>query len=220
MTEHYAFDEMERKWQAYWEEHEFDRVTEDPEKEERKYYCLEMFPYPSGRLHMGHVRNYSIGDVIARFKRMQGWNVLHPMGWDAFGLPAENAAIQHNIPPEKWTWENIATMREQLQQLGISYDWDREIATCHPDYYHFTQWIFLQLYKRNLAYKEHSAVNWCPSCQTVLANEQVVTSACERCDTVVKQSDLEQWFFRITDYADRLLENLDKLDGWPERVKL
>lgn len=220
MTEHYAFDELERKWQAYWAEHEFDRVTEDPERRERKYYCLEMFPYPSGRLHMGHVRNYSIGDVVARFKRMRGWNVLHPMGWDAFGLPAENAAIRHKIPPAKWTWENIETMRNQLKRLGISYAWDREISTCHPDYYRFTQWLFLQLYKRGLAYKKHAAVNWCPSCQTVLANEQVVAGACERCDTPVKQADLEQWFLKITAYADRLLENLDRLDGWPERVKV
>mgnify|MGYP001320360485 CR=1 FL=1 len=220
MTEHYAFDELERKWQAYWEEQGLDRVTEDPEKRERKYYCLEMFPYPSGRLHMGHVRNYSIGDVVARFKRMRGWNVLHPMGWDAFGLPAENAAIRNKIPPAKWTWDNIAAMREQLKRLGISYAWDREISTCHPDYYRFTQWLFLQLYKRGLAYKKHSAVNWCPSCQTVLANEQVVAGACERCDTPVKQTDLEQWFLKITAYADRLLENLDRLDGWPERVKI
>lgn len=220
MTDQYAFDELERKWQTYWEKQEFDRVTEDPEQRERKYYCLEMFPYPSGRLHMGHVRNYSIGDVVARFKRMRGWNVLHPMGWDAFGLPAENAAIRNKIPPAKWTWDNIATMRDQLKRLGISYAWDREISTCHADYYRFTQWLFLQLFKRGLAYKQHSAVNWCPSCQTVLANEQVVGGACERCDTPVKQADLEQWFLKITAYADRLLENLDRLDGWPERVKI
>ncbi|MFS8572858.1 MAG: leucine--tRNA ligase, partial [Clostridia bacterium] len=184
-----------------------------------KSYCLEIFPYPSGRCHMGHVRNYSIGDVVARFKRMNGWNVLHPMGWDAFGLPAENAAIKNNIPPKKWTWDNIDAMRRQLKRLGFAYDWEREVATCHPDYYKWTQWLFLQFYKKGLAYKKKAAVNWCPQCQTVLANEQVVQGECERCGTPVTKRELVQWFLRITEYAERLLRNLEKLEGWPERVK-
>ncbi len=213
----YDFDAVERTWQRRWEEQDLYRVDEDPSRP--KYYCLEMFPYPSGRLHMGHVRNYSIGDVVARFKRMRGYNVLHPMGWDAFGLPAENAAIQHNIHPSKWTWENIDFMRHQLRRLGISYDWRREIASCHPDYYKWTQWLFLRFFERGLAYRKRAAVNWCPDCATVLANEQVVQGRCERCDAEVGTRELEQWFFRITDYADRLLEDLDELHGWPEKVK-
>jgi len=208
---------IERKWQKRWEEQGLYRTKRDPEK--KKYYCLEMFPYPSGRLHMGHVRNYSIGDVVARFKRMTGWNVIHPMGWDAFGLPAENAAIQRNIPPKEWTWDNIAYMRQQLKRLGFSYDWDLEVATCHPDYYRWTQWLFLKCYEKGLVYKQKAPVNWCPTCATVLANEQVVQGRCERCDTPVGKKSLSQWFFRITDYADRLLANLEKLPGWPERVK-
>lgn len=208
---------MEERWQAVWEEQKLYRATEDPGAEE--YYCLEMLPYPSGRLHMGHVRNYSIGDVLARYKRMTGFNVLHPMGWDAFGLPAENAAIQNKIPPEEWTERNIAEMRAQLKRLGFSYDWDREIDTSQPEYYRFTQWLFLKFYERGLAYRKRATVNWCPSCQTVLANEQVVAGECERCGTAVTTKELEQWFFRITEYAERLLANLDKLDGWPERVK-
>ena len=179
-----------------------------------------MFPYPSGKLHMGHVRNYSIGDVLARFKRMKGFNVLHPMGWDSFGLPAENAAIKHDVEPSVWTWENISEMRKQLKELGLSYDWDREVATCHPDYYKWMQWIFIQFYKKGLAYKKENPVNWCPSCQTVLANEQVVDGKCERCGTVVGKKELSQWYFKITDYAERLLDNLDKLPGWPNKVKL
>ena len=194
------------------------KVTEDPDKE--KYYVLEMFPYPSGKLHMGHVRNYSIGDVLARFKKMKGFNVLHPMGWDSFGLPAENAAIKHGVEPSKWTWENIGEMREQLKELGLSYDWDREVATCHPDYYKWMQWIFIQFYKKGLAYKKENPVNWCPSCQTVLANEQVVDGKCERCKTLVGKKDLSQWYFKITDYAERLLDNLEELPGWPNKVKL
>lgn len=213
----YDFQKIEKKWQERWaEENAFKRV-EDPNK--KKYYVLEMFPYPSGKLHMGHVRNYSIGDVVARFKTMEGYNVLHPMGWDSFGLPAENAAIQRGIHPSIWTWDNIKAMREQLKQLGLSYDWDREIATCHPDYYKWTQWFFLQFYKRGLAYKKKSRVNWCPSCQTVLANEQVVGGSCERCHATVEKKELEQWFFKITEYADRLLEDIDKLKGWPDKVK-
>ena len=213
----YHPETIELKWQKRWEKEQLYRVDLDDSRP--KYYCLEMFPYPSGRCHMGHVRNYSIGDVIARFKRMNGWNVLHPMGWDAFGLPAENAAIKNNIPPNKWTWDNIAFMREQLKRMGFSYDWDRELSTCHPDYYAWTQWLFLQFFKKGLAYKKQAAVNWCPQCQTVLANEQVVQGGCERCGTPVTTKELVQWFLRITEYADRLLNNLERLKGWPERVK-
>ncbi|MGN1413633.1 MAG: leucine--tRNA ligase [Anaerovoracaceae bacterium] len=217
MNEKYNFKEIEQKWQKYWEENQCFKTVEDDSKE--KYYCLEMFPYPSGKLHMGHVRNYSIGDVVARFKKMDGYNVLHPMGWDSFGLPAENAAIKHGIHPSKWTWENISEMRNQLKQLGLSYDWDREVATCHEDYYKWMQWIFIQFYNRGLAYKKENPVNWCPSCQTVLANEQVVDGCCERCKSPVGKKNLSQWYLKITDYADRLLDNLDKLDGWPNKVK-
>ncbi|HWP97216.1 MAG TPA: leucine--tRNA ligase [Syntrophomonadaceae bacterium] len=215
--EKYDFKRIEAKWQTYWEAHNFYRVFEDPTKP--KYYDLEMFPYPSGNLHMGHVRNYAIGDVVARFKTMQGFNVLHPMGWDSFGLPAENAALKHGIPPAKWTYSNIENMKSQLKTLGISYDWDREVASCKPDYYKFTQWMFLKLYEKGLAYKRRAAVNWCPSCQTVLANEQVVDGSCERCETGVVKRQLEQWFFKITDYAQRLLDDLETLPGWPEKVK-
>ena len=217
MSEKYNFAEIEKKWQQIWEKEDAFRVTEDPDK--KKYYVLEMFPYPSGKLHMGHVRNYSIGDVVARFKVMNGFNVLHPMGWDGFGLPAENAAIKHGVAPADWTWSNINDMRDQLKAMGLSYDWDREVATCHPEYYRWMQWIFIQFYKKGLAYKKESQVNWCPSCQTVLANEQVVDGCCERCKSPVGKKDLSQWYFKITDYADRLLENLDKLPGWPAKVK-
>lgn len=212
----YDFENIENKWQKYWKENDFYKVKVDESKP--KYYNLEMFPYPSGNLHMGHVRNYAIGDVVARFKSMCGYNVLHPMGWDAFGLPAENAAIQHSIPPAQWTDTNIAIMKEQLQKLGVSYDWDRELATCKPDYYKFTQWMFLKLYENNLAYKKDAGVNWCPSCHTVLANEQVVDGGCERCEAKVEKKQLEQWFFKITDYAERLIDDLDLLPGWPEKV--
>lgn len=208
---------IESKWQKYWEENGFFKVSEDPDKP--KYYNLEMFPYPSGNLHMGHVRNYAIGDVVARFKSMNGYNVLHPMGWDAFGLPAENAAIKNATHPATWTYSNIENMKRQLKTLGLSYDWDREVATCKADYYKFTQWMFVKLYENNLAYKKKSAVNWCPSCQTVLANEQVVDGQCERCEAEVEKKQLEQWFFKITDYAQRLLDDLDLLPGWPEKVK-
>ena len=218
MLDRYDFSSIEKKWQKKWEEEDAFKVTEDESKE--KYYVLEMFPYPSGKLHMGHVRNYSIGDVLARFKRMKGFNVLHPMGWDSFGLPAENAAIKHDVEPSVWTWENISEMRKQLKELGLSYDWGREVATCHPDYYKWMQWIFIQFYKKGLAYKKENPVNWCPSCQTVLANEQVVDGKCERCGTVVGKKELSQWYFKITDYAERLLDNLDKLPGWPNKVKL
>ncbi|HEX3015543.1 MAG TPA: leucine--tRNA ligase [Desulfobacteria bacterium] len=218
MDERYDFQKLESKWQKRWEETRPYGSTTDPAKP--KFYSLAMFPYPSGNLHMGHVRNYSIVDVIARFKRMQGFNVLHPMGWDSFGLPAENAAIKHQIHPSVWTWDNIANMRRQLKGMGISYDWDREVASCHPDYYKWTQWLFLEFYKHGLVYRKKAAVNWCPSCATVLANEQVVDGACERCDTPVTKKDLEQWFFKITDYAQILLDDLDKLTGWPEKVKI
>ncbi len=218
MNEKYNFKEIEKKWQKYWEENDCFHTEEDESK--KKYYCLEMFPYPSGKLHMGHVRNYSIGDVVARFKKMDGYNVLHPMGWDSFGLPAENAAIKHGIHPNIWTWDNIKEMRKQLKELGLSYDWNREVATCHPDYYKWMQWIFIQFYKRGLAYKKENPVNWCPSCQTVLANEQVVDGCCERCKTPVGKKNLSQWYLKITDYAERLLDNLDTLDGWPNKVKV
>ena len=218
MIDKYNFSEIEKKWQTKWEEEDAFKVSEDTDKE--KYYVLEMFPYPSGKLHMGHVRNYSIGDVLARFKKMKGYNVLHPMGWDSFGLPAENAAIKHNVEPSVWTWNNIDEMRKQLKELGFSYDWDREVATCHPDYYRWMQWIFIQFYKKGLAYKKENPVNWCPSCQTVLANEQVVDGKCERCGSLVGKKELSQWYFKITDYAERLLDNLEKLPGWPNKVKL
>ena len=218
MKERYEFKEIEQRWQKEWKDAKAFKVTEDPNK--KKYYVLEMFPYPSGKLHMGHVRNYSIGDVVARFKKMQGFNVLHPMGYDAFGLPAENAAIKNGVEPAKWTYENMAEMTAQLQQMGLSYDWDRELATCTPEYYKWMQWIFIQFYKKGLAYKKDNPVNWCPSCQTVLANEQVVDGCCERCKTPVTKKELSQWYFKITDYAERLLDNLDKLPGWPDKVKI
>ncbi|HBV98934.1 MAG: leucine--tRNA ligase [Peptococcaceae bacterium BICA1-7] len=219
MKERYEFAEIEEKWQKKWAAEDIYRVPDSGGRP--KYYCLEMFPYPSGKLHMGHVRNYSIGDVLARFLTMRGYSVLHPMGWDAFGLPAENAAIKHgNIHPAVWTYENISAMRAQLKQLGLSYDWNREIATCHPGYYRWTQWLFLQLYKHGLAYKKEAAVNWCPSCATVLANEQVKEGSCERCSATVEKRELNQWFFKITKYADRLLDDLKLLEGWPEKVRI
>ena len=219
MKDYYDFTEIEEKLQKEWEEKQLYQTREDSDRE--KYYVLEMFPYPSGALHMGHVRVYSIGDVIARYRRMNNYDVLHPMGWDAFGLPAENAAIEHgNVHPKDWTWDNIDNMRSQLKGLGISYDWDREVTTASPDYYKWTQWFFLKMYENDLAYKDESAVNWCPSCETVLANEQVVDNACERCDTEVVKKELEQWFFKITDYADRLIDDHQLLDNWPEKVKL
>ncbi|MDA8334522.1 MAG: leucine--tRNA ligase [Peptococcaceae bacterium] len=217
MAGHYDFKLIENKWREKWAL----APPVRPDGEKPKYYCLEMFPYPSGKLHMGHVRNYSIGDVIARFKTMSGFAVLHPMGWDAFGLPAENAAISHGIHPFRWTMDNIDRMRFQLKQLGISYDWGREIATCHPGYYRWTQWLFLRLFQRDLAYKKKALVNWCPSCATVLANEQVVgEGVCERCKTPVGKRELSQWFFRITGYAERLLRDLNLLAGWPEKVRV
>ncbi|MDD3593378.1 MAG: leucine--tRNA ligase [Candidatus Gastranaerophilales bacterium] len=218
MKEQYYPQEIEKKWQKIWDETQLNKTPDDSPKP--KYYALSMFPYPSGRLHMGHVRNYTITDMIARVKRMQGYNVLHPMGWDSFGLPAENAAINSGANPADWTYKNIDYMREQLKTLGLMYDWDREIATCSSDYYKFTQWLFLQFYKKGLAYKKEAAVNWCNKCATVLANEQVIDGKCWRCDEVVEKKYLSQWFLKITEYADKLLEDLDKLEGWPSRVKL
>src|SRR2546428_2286986 len=216
MEERYQPKTIEEKWQRIWEENKTFRVTEDVGKP--KYYVLEMFPYPSGRIHMGHVRVYAIGDVLARFKRMQGHNVLHPMGWDAFGLPAENAAIEKGVHPDIWTRENIVYMRGQLKRLGLSYDWSREVTTCEPDYYRWNQWLFLKFFEKGLAFKKRSAVNWCPSCETVLANEQVEDGRCWRCDSPVTQKELEQWFFRITAYAEELLDSCAALSTWPARV--
>ena len=217
MKESYYPQEIEKKWQKIWEENKAFKTTDDSDKP--KYYALSMFPYPSGKLHMGHVRNYTITDVIARYKKMNGFNVLHPMGWDSFGLPAENAAMKHGANPENWTDENIKYMTKQLKMLGLSYDWDREVTTCKPDYYKWTQWLFLQLYKKGLAYKKEAAVNWCEECGTVLANEQVIDGKCWRCDHVVEKKYLSQWFLKITDYAEVLLEDLDKLTGWGDNVK-
>ena len=217
MKESYYPQEIEKKWQKIWEDNKAFKTTDDSDKP--KYYALSMFPYPSGKLHMGHVRNYTITDVIARYKKMNGFNVLHPMGWDSFGLPAENAAMKHGANPENWTDENIKYMTKQLKMLGLSYDWDREVTTCKPDYYKWTQWLFLQLYKKGLAYKKEAAVNWCEECGTVLANEQVIDGKCWRCDHVVEKKYLSQWFLKITDYAEVLLEDLDKLTGWGDNVK-
>ncbi len=216
MEKKYTAQEIEKQWQEYWENNSVFSAKEDTSMPQ--FYCLEMFPYPSGRIHMGHVRNYVIGDVITRYKKMRGFNVLHPMGWDAFGLPAENAAIKHGVHPSKWTFENIEYMKGQLKKIGLGYDWDREVTTCKPEYYRWNQWFFLKMYERGLVYKKASSVNWCSSCETVLANEQVVDDGCWRCDTPVVQKELEQWFYKITDYADELLRDADTLDGWPEKV--
>jgi len=236
MARKYDPEQIETKWQKVWEEQETFVVsnpgtgsspTPTPEgapggapqgKGADATYVLEMFPYPSGSAHMGHVKNYAIGDIIARFRRHQGQRVLHPMGYDAFGLNSENMAIKTGEPPAKFTEEAIATINRQLRRLGVAIDWPREVVTCRPEYYKWTQWLFLQFYKKGLAYKKEAPVNWCPSCQTVLANEQVIDGACERCDSPVEAKKLSQWFFRITDYAERLLEDFDKLESWPERV--
>jgi leucyl-tRNA synthetase len=216
VEERYDFRTIEEKWRLRWEETGLYRTVE--EEGRSKKYVLVMFPYPSGPAHIGHVANYNLGDVLARYFRRLGYNVLHPMGWDGFGLPAENAAIKSGVHPAKYTWHNISLLKEGLQRLGYSYDWDRELATCSPDYYRWTQWLFLQFYKRGLAYKAKAWANWCPSCRTVLANEQVVGGRCERCDTLVERKALNQWFLRITDYAERLLEDMNQLQGWPEKV--
>ena len=217
MQEKYEPQTLEAEVQAYWASNKTFEVTEDPDKE--KYYCLSMFPYPSGRLHMGHVRNYTIGDVIARYQRMRGKNVLQPMGWDAFGLPAENAAIKNNVPPAKWTYENISYMKNQLKSLGFGYDWNRELATCTPEYYKWEQWFFTQLIEKGLAYKKLAVVNWDPVEQTVLANEQVIDGRGWRSGAVIERREIPQWFIRITDYAEELLNDIDKLEGWPDAVK-
>jgi len=212
----YNFAAVEEKWRTIWRQNKTYKVSEDPDRP--KYYLLEMFPYPSGRIHMGHVRNYTIGDVVARYKRMKGYNVLHPMGWDAFGLPAENAAIKHDTHPARWTYENIDYMRQQLQRMGFSYDWDREFATCNPDYYRWEQLLFIRMYEKGLVYQKVTTVNWCGTCQTVLANEQVIDGACWRCDNPVLPREMNGWFFKITAYADELLAGCETLDGWPEKV--
>ena len=209
---------IESKWQSRWAEHRVFRVAE-PDAARPRFYTLEMLPYPSGRIHMGHVRNYAIGDAVARFRRMRGEQVLHVIGWDAFGLPAENAAIQNREEPRAWTLRNIDTMRAQLQRLGLSYDWDREITTCAPEYYRWNQWLFLRMLERGIAFRARRLLNWCASCGTVLANEQVVASRCWRCDNPVVRREFDQWFLRITDYAQELLDGLDDLPGWPERVR-
>ena len=216
--EKYSPQSIEKKWQSKWLAENVYKTEMDPEKP--KYYSLEMFPYPSGNLHMGHVRNYSIGDVLARYKTMEGFNVIHPMGFDAFGMPAENAAIKHGVKPSDWTYSNMDNMKRQQREMGLSYDWDRAVATCSPDYYRWTQWLFQLFYKRGLAYKKKAYVNWCDTCGTVLANEQVIEGKCWRCDSDVVKKDLSQWFLKITDYADVLLKDLDQLKGWPERVKI
>jgi len=217
-AERYEAQQIEQKWQQHWEASGIDAASDDAGDTRPSYYCLVMFPYPSGNLHMGHVRNYCLGDAVARYKRMQGFNVLHPIGWDAFGLPAENAAIKHGKPPAEWTYHNIDQMRVQLKRLGVSYDWKREIATCHPDYYRWEQWLFTRLMQKGLAYQQNAEVNWCDPCHTVLANEQVVDGVCWRCDTPVVRKNLKQWFIRITQYADELLADLDGLSGWPDKV--
>ncbi|MBQ1509890.1 MAG: leucine--tRNA ligase, partial [Selenomonadaceae bacterium] len=216
--EKYSPQAIEKKWQKKWQEEDVYRTEMDPSLP--KYYTLEMFPYPSGNLHMGHVRNYSIGDVLARYKTMEGYNVLHPMGFDSFGMPAENAAIKNGVHPAKWTYKNIENMERQQKEMGLSYDWEREVMTCGPEYYKWTQWLFELFYKRGLAYKKKASVNWCDTCGTVLANEQVIEGKCWRCDSEVHKKDLSQWFLKITDYADVLLKDLEKLKGWPERVKI
>lgn len=217
IKEKYFPQEIEKKWQKHWDETKLNKVYNDFEKE--KYYVLSMLPYPSGKLHMGHVRNYTISDVIARYKRMNGYNVLHPMGWDSFGLPAENAAIQHGANPKKWTLDNIAYMKKQLKSLGLMIDWDREVTTCLPEYYRWTQYFFVKMFKKGLAYKKEAAVNWCNNCATVLANEQVIDGKCWRCEGQVERKYLSQWFLKITNYAQELLDDIDKLKGWPDSVK-
>ncbi len=217
LKDKYFPQEIEKKWQKHWDETKLNKVYNDKDKE--KYYVLSMLPYPSGKLHMGHVRNYTISDVIARYKRMNGFNVLHPMGWDSFGLPAENAAIQHGANPKKWTLDNIAYRKQQLKALGLMIDWDREVTTCLPEYYKWTQYFFVKMFKKGLAYKKEAAVNWCNNCSTVLANEQVIDGKCWRCDGQVEKKYLSQWFLKITDYAQELLDDIDKLKGWPDSVK-
>ena len=219
MDQEYKPAAVEKKWQDYWERNKTFQVL--PDRSREKCYVLEMFPYPSGvAAHVGHARNYVIGDTFSRFMRMNGYNVLYPMGWDAFGMPAENAAIKNEVHPSKWTYENIIYMKKQLKKLGLSYDWDREVTTCSPEYYKWNQWFFIKMLEKGLAYRKTSFVNWCPSCATVLANEQVIDEKCWRCETIVVEKKLEQWFFRITHYSEELLHGCDELHGWPERVVL
>ena len=213
----YNPQDIELKWQAAWEEQELFKVDNAGERPAK--YILEMFPYPSGDIHMGHARNYSIGDVMARYWRMKGYDVLHPMGWDAFGLPAENAAIKHKNHPAKWTYANIETQKKSFKRMGFSYDWDRQVVACDPEYYRWGQWMFLKFWEKGLVERRNNPVNWCPSCQTVLANEQVTEGRCWRCDSEVEKRPLTQWYLKITDYAQELLDDLDQLEGWPERVK-
>ncbi|MGC1759339.1 MAG: class I tRNA ligase family protein, partial [Candidatus Cybelea sp.] len=213
----YDFKSVELRWQTRWERDHLYRTADESAKP--KYYTMEMWPYPSGDLHVGHAKNYTLGDVVARMMRMLGYNVLHPMGWDAFGLPAENAAIDRGIDPAVWTTENILNMRRQIRLMGTGYDWSREIATCEPEYYRWNQWLFVRLFENGLAYKREAPVNWCPHDRTVLANEQVIDGRCWRCDHLVERRNLSQWFLRITAYADRLLDDLANLSGWPERTR-
>src|SRR5207249_2843496 len=218
--ERYNAHEVEEKWFERWQS-DPSLYSAESDSTKKKYYVLEMLPYPSGVLHMGHVRNYAIGDALARYMWMNGYNVLHPMGWDSFGLPAENAAISANVPPREWTLRNIAKMKAQMKRLGFAYDWSREVTTCLPEYYRWNQWFFLKFHEKGLAYRKKSKVNWCPKCTTVLANEQVVNGRCWRHeDTLVEQRELEQWFLRITNYSDELLRDLDKLEHWPEKVRI
>src|SRR6266536_402310 len=217
--ERYSAHQVEEKWAARWQQ-DASLYAAEKTSTKPKYYVLEMLPYPSGALHMGHVRNYAIGDALARYMWMNGYNVLHPMGWDSFGLPAENAAISNQTPPREWTLRNIANMKTQMKRLGFAYDWSREVTTCLPDYYKWNQWFFLKLYEKGLAYRKKSKVNWCPKCATVLANEQVVDGCCWRHeDTLVEQRELEQWFLRTTQYSEELLAGLDRMPGWPEKVR-
>src|SRR5690348_15678328 len=218
--ERYNANQVEEKWAELWQG-DASLYAAERNSAKPKYYVLEMLPYPSGALHMGHVRNYAIGDALARYMWMQGYNVLHPMGWDSFGLPAENAAIANRTPPREWTLGNVAKMKRQMNRMGFSYDWSKEVTTCLPEYYRWNQWFFLKFYERGLAYRKKSKVNWCPKCATVLANEQVLPTGCcwRHEDTLVEQRELEQWFLRITNYADELLQGLDKLPGWPEKVR-
>src|SRR6266545_5325924 len=218
--ERYDAQSVEMKWFERWQQ-DAALYAAEPDSAKKKYYVLEMLPYPSGALHMGHVRNYAIGDALARYMWMKGYNVLHPMGWDSFGLPAENAAIKAGVQPREWTLRNIAHMKAQMKRLGFAYDWSREVTTCLPDYYRWNQWFFIKLYEKGLAYRKKSKVNWCPECATVLANEQVVKGCCWRHEaTPVEQRELEQWFVRTTNYSDELLEGIEKLEAWPEKVRI
>ncbi|MGB7806940.1 MAG: class I tRNA ligase family protein, partial [Actinomycetota bacterium] len=218
MTRRYDAAEIEPKWQQVWADEGLYRASEDPDDPRPRFYALDMFPYPSGDLHMGHAEAFSGGDAVARYQSMRGYNVLHPIGWDAFGLPAENAAIKRGVPPKEWTYANIEQQAASFQRMGMSFDWSRRLNTCDPSYYRWTQWLFTRFFAKGLAYRKNSPVNWCPHDHTVLANEQVIQGACERCGTMVERRDLTQWFYKVTDYAQRLLDDMDDLIDWPERV--